>query len=361
MLILGIETSCDETAASVVRSGREILSNIVFSQIKTHAKTGGVVPEVAGREHAVKIVPVIKKTLKEAKITLAEIDAIAVTQGPGLQTSLLTGVNAANILAMVLKKPLIPVNHVEGHIYANFINSDQWPVISDQPNFPIVVLTASGGHNELILWLDHGKYKFLGSTLDDAAGEAFDKVGRLLDLPYPGGPFIEKLAKKGDPKVFPLPLPYPKTFNFSFSGIKTAVLYLIRDITNGNKRKLTAKERACIAASFQKVMCEVLARKLILAAEKYKAKEIHLAGGVSANSALREKIVVMVRPLDNLRAGSAHHDRGKPIFRFPHLSLCTDNAAMVATAGFFKFSKSPGKYENSAPVIPDPNLKIKNW
>lgn len=345
MLVLGIETSCDETACAVVQNGRRVLSNVIFSQVTIHQKTGGVVPEVAAREHAVKIIPVLEEALKKAKISLTDIDAIAVTKGPGLQTSLLTGVNCANTLALLLKIPLIPVNHIEGHIYANFLQtSARWWKL---PKFPIVVLTASGGHNELILWKNHGVYQFLGSTLDDAAGEAFDKVARLLGLPYPGGPHIEKLAKKGNPNIFPLPLPYPKTFDFSFSGIKTAVLYLIRDLTKGNKRPLTTRERINIAASFQKVICEVLIAKFLKAAEKFGVHEIHLAGGVSANRYLQRRV---------------QHALQKPNrFRFPPLPLCTDNAAMIATAGFYKLKKHPMKYKKWQPVISDPNLKIRNW
>lgn len=345
VLILGIETSCDETSAAVVRDGREVLSNVISSQIELHRKTGGVVPEVAAREHAVKLFPVIDSALKKAGISRKsapeKLYAIAVAKGPGLMTSLLMGMNAATTLALAWKLPLIPVNHIEGHIYANFTESS--------PKFPIVVLTVSGGHNELILWKGHGKYQFLGSTLDDAAGEAFDKVARLLGLSYPGGPEIQKIAKHGDPTIFPLPIPYPQTFDFSFSGIKTAVLYLLRDLENAGK-KITPQIRHDIAASFQESVCEVLSEKLIQAAKKFCAKEIHLAGGVSANTRLREIILKKMQ-----------RENFKIKFRCPPLSLCTDNAAMIAMAGYFQFKKNPRKYKKWRIIEPLPNLPIQNW
>ncbi len=358
MIILGIETSCDETAAAVVLNGQEILSNVIASQIKLHQKTGGVVPEVAAREHTVKIIPVIESALRKARITLQRIDAIAVTKGPGLQTSLLVGANAAQTMALVLKKPLIPVHHIEGHMYANW-------AYKTLPRFPIVILTASGGHNELILWKGHGQYKFLGETLDDAAGEAFDKVARLLGLEYPGGPAIEKAAAKGDPKKYPLPLPFlqgwnPKkgkfNFNFSFSGIKTAVLYFLRDFEKNFGRKFGAKsssgksDRADLATSFQHSVCEVLSEKLVWAAKKFHAREIHLAGGVSANGYLRNLVEKKMREM-KLRV-PLHH---------PPIALCTDNAAMIAIAGYYQFKKNPSRYSRWQPVTSLPNLPIKNW
>lgn len=365
MIILGIETSCDETATAVVKDGREVLSNVVASQIILHRKTGGVVPEVAAREHSVKIVPVINEALKKAKAKLAQIDAIAVTKGPGLQTSLLVGTNAAQTLALVLKKPLIPVNHIEGHMYANWLKADarlRQAQPDRMPDFPIAVLTASGGHNELILWKDHGRYQFLGSTLDDAAGEAFDKVARLLGLSYPGGPAIEQMAKKGRHEKYLLPIPLlkpwnpkngkPLNFNFSFSGIKTAVLYFLRDFhKNFPGEKITKQTKADLAASFQYSVCEVLSEKLVLAAKKYRVKEIHLAGGVSANDYLLKLVQEKIEALGL---------RGIPL-RYPPLSLCTDNAAMIAIAGYHQFKKHPERYRRWKPVIPSPNLPIKNW
>lgn len=335
MLILGIESSCDETSAAVVKAGRTILSNVIASQVEIHRETGGVVPEVAAREHVVKIVPVIDEALKKAKTTLAKIDAIAVTAGPGLVSSLLVGANAAMTLALVLKKPLIPVNHIEGHIYANWLERSA-------PKFPIAVLTVSGGHNELILWKGHGTYKFLGATLDDAAGEAFDKVARLLGLSYPGGPSIQKAAVQGDPNKYPLPRAWVTPWDFSFSGLKTAVLRLVQG------KKLTHKFVADVAASFQESVCEVLAVKLINAAKKYNVKEVHLAGGVSANQRLRE-MVAHILPKDMY------------LTYCKNLTLCTDNAAMIASAGYQKYKKNPTRYKKWRPIKVDPNLAVKSW
>jgi N6-L-threonylcarbamoyladenine synthase len=358
MLILGIETSCDETAAAIVKDGREIISNVVFSQIPLHKKTGGVVPEVAAREHVIKIAPVIEETFRKARIAPREIDAIAVTAGPGLLSSLLIGVNAAMTLATIYKKPLVPVNHIEGHIYANWINSVMVSLSNHDtvkkrtlrqaqgdtsPQFPIAVLTVSGGHNDLILWNGHGDYKFLGSTLDDAAGEAFDKVARLLGLGYPGGPAIQAAALKGNPNRYPLPRAWVTKYDFSFSGLKTAVLYLLQKQT-----KVTKQITADIAASFQEAVCEVLATKLVNAAKKYRVKEIHLAGGVSANTRLREWAQKLLPPGITLRFQK-------------DISLCTDNAAMIAAAGYFKYKDNPSKFKKWLPIIADPNLEITKW
>lgn len=334
MIILGIETSCDETACSVIKDGRKILSNIVYSQIELHKKTGGVVPEVAAREHVANIVPAIEFAIKKAKTTAEKIDAVAVTQGPGLLSSLLIGVNSAMTLSLIFKKPLIPINHVEGHIYANWLGAKP-------PRFPAVVLTVSGGHNELILWRGHGNYKFLGATLDDAAGEAFDKVARLLGLDYPGGPAIEYAALKGNPEKYPLPRAWVTPCDFSFSGLKTAVLRLVKN------KKLTAKFVSDVAASFQESVCEVLAKKMADAAKHFGVREAHLAGGVSANKHLRETAKNMLPPNISLR--------------FPEIPLCTDNAAMIACAGYYKFIKTPAKYKKWKPAEADPSLVLKNW
>lgn len=370
MLILGIETSCDETAVAIVKNGRKILANAICSQINLHKKTGGVVPEVAAREHVIKIAPTLDEALSKARVKMSDIDAFAATNGPGLLSSLIIGVNAAMTLSAIFRKPLIPVNHIEGHIYANWLKSAPQRGLAkgdSKPQFPIAVLTVSGGHNELILWKNHGEYKFLGATLDDAAGEAFDKVSRLLGLGYPGGPAIQKAAMKGRKEAHNLPRSWlhptgalffkegnkcncKKTCNscatqwdFSFSGLKTAVLRLVKEY------KFTNKEFAAdVAASFQEAVCEVLAVKLIAAAKKYKVKEIHLAGGVSANLRLREWTQGLLPPKMKLRFCN-------------DLSLCTDNAAMIAAAGYFKFKKNPAKYKTWRPVITDPNLQIKNW
>lgn len=356
MLILGIETSCDETSVAVVKDGRILLSNVIFSQIEIHRKTGGVVPEVAAREHIVKIIPVIQESLAKAGCSLKDINAIAVTYGPGLLTSLLTGVNTAMALAKVLKIPLIPVNHIEGHMYANWIDVDNGKLIreneiqntdslSNPPQFPLVVLTASGGHNELILWKGHGKYKFLGATLDDAAGEAFDKVARLLGLPYPGGPQISKAAENGDSTKYPLPRAWLTKWDFSFSGLKTAVLRLVEK--NADIRT-QPQFVADVSASFQESVVDVLATKLAKAAKKYKVKEAHLAGGVSANKRLRARARELLPPDIQLKFCA-------------DISLCTDNAAMIAAAGYYRYQANPQKYKNWKAVEGNPNLTVKNW
>ncbi|HCW32824.1 MAG: metalloendopeptidase, glycoprotease family, O-sialoglycoprotein endopeptidase [Candidatus Peregrinibacteria bacterium GW2011_GWE2_39_6] len=313
MLFLGIETSCDETSAAVVRNGREVLSNAIASQILLHRLTGGVVPEVAAREHIVTILPIIEQALADAGLTFAEIEAIAVTEQPGLIASLLVGINTARTMAMLGEKKLIPVNHIEGHIYANWLDHNE------EIRFPIVVLTVSGGHNELILMKGYGEFKPIGSTRDDAAGEAFDKVARLLGLPYPGGPEIANLAFKGNPKAYSLPRALAKEgYDFSFSGLKSAVARLVAE--EGNNLR-----RVDLAASFQEAVCDVLSAKLIRVALEYRVKEVHLAGGVSANLRLRE--LVKERLSQTLPAVKLRYPR--------KLSYCTDSAAMIAAAGYF--------------------------
>lgn len=336
MLTLGIESSCDETSVAVVRDGRYVLSNVIASQIELHRATGGVVPEVAAREHVVKIIPVIDEALKKAGITLKEIDLIAATAGPGLLSSLLIGLNAGVTLAHVLQKPIVGVNHIEGHMYANWLDQETLP------QFPLVVLTASGGHNELVLWENHGKYRMLGATLDDAAGEAFDKVARLLGLPYPGGPSIQKAAQNGNPHAYELPRAWVTEWDFSFSGLKTAV----RRIVDGKRR--TKKFVSDVAASFQASVCEVLATKLAKAAVEFGAREAHLAGGVSANSELRawtKRLLPASIPL-----------------RFcTHIRLCTDNAAMIACAGYYRFTHSREKFSPTKIPIASPNFEVVSW
>lgn len=329
MLILGIETSCDETAASVVEDGARVLSNVIASQVDLHRKTGGVVPEVAAREHVLKMLPVLEQALKEAGITgtpsemIAAIDGIAVTQNPGLISALLAGTSTANTLALLGEKPLMGVNHVHGHVYANWLERE------DPPKLPAVILTVSGGHNDLLLMRDHGDFEILGSTRDDAAGEAFDKVARILGLPYPGGPEISKLAKEGDPTSYDLPRALMNdSLDFSFSGLKSAVMRLAQE--EGDKLR-----RSDLAASFQEAVCDVLSAKLIQAAEKHEVHEIHLAGGVSANSRLRE--------LTEERLTKSLSDA---VLRFPVKPIyCTDNAAMIAAAGYFMFQKDPSRFD----------------
>ncbi len=356
MRVLGIETSCDETAAAVVENGTKVLSNVIASQIPLHQKTGGVVPEVAAREHVLKIIPVIDRALKEAKCGWDEIDAIAVTQGPGLLSSLIIGMTAASTLALYKNKPLIPVNHIAGHIYANWLDEEP----KDPIRFPLLVMTVSGGHNELVLMKSHADYKLLGETLDDAAGEAFDKVARMLNLGYPGGPEIAKVAEKGNPGAFNFPRVHmaKDSFDFSFSGLKTAVLNVVKT-EFANKKRLSKKFIADCAASFQEAACEVLADKLLKAAVLHKVKEVHLAGGVSANKRLRE---ITGERIDE---GFYRDHKGKqiklnitPKLRFSKkLVYCTDNAAMIAAAAFFHFKKSRAPFKNLH-ALADPSLRM---
>jgi N6-L-threonylcarbamoyladenine synthase len=322
MLHLGIETSCDETSVSVVRDGTNVLSCSIASQAKLHEKTGGVVPEVAAREHVSAIIPVVQDALNKAHVSLDDLDEIAVTKEPGLLPSLLIGLQTAKTLSFARKLPLKEIHHTHGHIYSNWLERD-----ASEIRFPILILTVSGGHNDLILMKNHGDFEILGTTLDDAAGEAFDKVSRLLDLGYPGGPRISKAAEKGDLHAYNLPRAWlsdpsvdsewdKKRIDFSFSGLKTAVLQL----TQG--KKLTSKDISDIAASFQEAVCDVLTEKLAYVAQKFEVAEVHLAGGVSANSRLRE--LAKERLQDNT-----------PL-RFPQkLEYCTDNGAMIAAAAYF--------------------------
>ena len=325
--ILGIETSCDETAAAVVENGRAILSSVVASQVDLHAQFGGVFPEVASRQHILAIYPIIEQALKQAHLDISDVDAIAVTRGPGLPGSLVVGINAAKGLAVGSTLPLIGVNHLEGHLYSAWLYQANGTAASDEaeseipaePEFPLLALIVSGGHTELVLMRDHLTYENLGATLDDAAGEAFDKVARLLGLPYPGGPAIQKVVQAGsDPSKIEFPRAWLEgTWNFSFSGLKTAVLRVVRDM-----EELGAEiPVADFAASFQEAVVEVLVVKTLQAAKKFEAKAILVAGGVSANKALREAFMTR-SPL--------------PV-HIPPISLCTDNAAMIAGLGCFRF------------------------
>jgi N6-L-threonylcarbamoyladenine synthase len=318
--ILGIETSCDETAAAVVENGHTVLSNVVASQVDLHAQFGGVFPEVASRQHILAIYTIVDEALRQAHLGLPEVDAIAVTRGPGLPGSLVVGVNLAKGLALGGRKPLIGINHIEAHIYSAWITD---PVLkniqeANQPQFPILALIVSGGHTELVFNTGHLEYQRLGGTLDDAAGEAFDKVARLLGLSYPGGPSIQKAAEEGNPRAFDFPRAWQKdTWNFSFSGLKTAVLKQVRKLEE-NKISLPVAD---LAASFQQAVVDVLVGKTLQASEALHAHEIIVAGGVSANRNLREAIT----------------SRAECSVHIPPLSLCTDNAAMVATAGYHRF------------------------
>ena len=312
--ILGIESSCDETAAAIVEGGRVILSSVIASQVDLHAQFGGVYPELASREHVRAIHAIVSQALQEAHMQITDLDGIAVTRGPGLAGSLVVGVNMAKALALSSELPIIAVNHLEGHLYSAWL----YPAESKpgpEPKFPVVALLVSGGHTELVLMKGHLDYETLGNTADDAAGEAFDKVARLLDLAYPGGPSIQKAAQTGNPRAFNLPKArMDGAWDFSFSGLKTAVLRTVEDYKSAGK-KLPVED---VAASFQQAVVDALYEKTIAAAETFKAKDIIVAGGVSANRALREAFRAQTR------------------FRvhIPHISLCTDNAAMIAAAAY---------------------------
>ena len=313
IFILGIETSCDETAAAVVQNGRTVLSNIIFSQIPIHQKFGGVVPEIASRHHVGHILPVIDEALQKAGVELEQIDAIAVTYGPGLVGALLVGVAAAKGLAFALDKPLIGVNHLQGHVYANFIEHKDL-----QP--PFVALVVSGGHTSLLSVPDYQTFNLLGQTLDDAAGEAFDKIARLMKLPYPGGPEIEKLARQGNAHAVEFPRARTEKFTFSFSGLKSAVINYLHNAQQKNEQI----NNADIAASFQAAVVDVLCEKSMAALSQSGYDKLVLAGGVSANGELRNKL-------------SQFTEQKGVGFYYPTLSLCTDNAAMIACRGYYLF------------------------
>jgi N6-L-threonylcarbamoyladenine synthase len=315
--LLGIETSCDETAAAVVEDGKKMLSNIVASQVDIHAQYGGIFPEIASRQHVITIYPVIEQALQQAHITLEDVDGIAVTRGPGLSGSLVVGLNTAKGIALANQLPIIGVNHLEAHIYSAWLDTQEQTVDRD-PKFPLIALIVSGGHTELILMTDHLAYQRLGGTLDDAAGEAFDKIARLLGLDYPGGPAIEQSAKSGNERAYRFPRSWLNdSWDFSFSGLKTAVLREVRRLEATNL-PLPVND---IAASFQAAVIEVLVSKTLKAARELSAEDILIAGGVSANQSLRQQF------LENSEF---------PV-HIPPLSLCTDNGAMIAGAGFFRY------------------------
>ncbi len=316
--ILGIETSCDETAAAVVEDGHRILSNVVASQVELHARYGGVFPELASRAHVEAIVPVVEEALRTAHVDWDDLDALAVTYGPGLPGSLLVGVNFAKGAAFGRGLPLVPVNHLEGHIYAHWLETGGEEAAEGRLDFPLVVLIVSGGHTELLLMRGEMEYRRLGGTLDDAAGEAFDKVARMLRLGYPGGPPIEKAARQGNPRAFDLPRAWlPGTYDFSFSGLKTAVLRALRPYGDHRSARLVAD----MAASFQAAVIEVLATKTAQAAREFGATAILLSGGVSANRPLRRAV---------------REAAEVPVYALPP-AFCTDNAAMIAAAGTRRF------------------------
>lgn len=317
--ILAIETSCDETACAVLEDGRTLLSSVVASQMDVHARYGGVFPEVASRQHVLTIVPVVEEALAKAHITLADVDAVVVTQGPGLAGSLLVGLNAAKGLALGAGLPLVGVNHLEGHIYSAWLQDTEAVHPAPEPEFPLMALLVSGGHTELDLMVGHLDYRRLGATLDDASGEAFDKTARVLGLSYPGGPSIQAAAAEGNPEAFKFPRAWLEgTWDFSFSGLKTAVLREVHRLEVGGRLLPVAD----LAASFQAAVVDVLFNKTIRAAREFGVKEIIVGGGVSANEALREAFLAQ-------EEFKVH---------IPPLKYCTDNAAMIAAAGYFRYA-----------------------
>lgn len=331
-IILAVETSCDETAVAIVKNGREMLVNKVASQIESHKRFGGVVPEIASRHHVEQITIVIEEAIREAELTFDDIDGIAVTEGPGLVGALLIGVNAAKALAFAHDIPLVPVHHIAGHIYANRLIQEF--------KFPLLSLVVSGGHTELILMKEHGSYQVIGETRDDAAGEAYDKVARILNLPYPGGPHIDRLAQEGEPTV-DLPRAWiAGTYDFSFSGLKTAV---INAVHNAEQRGEDIKPED-LAASFQESVIEVLVKKTIEAVKEYNVEQLLVAGGVAANKGLRTRLqeACQKQNIDLV---------------IPPLSLCTDNAAMIAAAGSIEFDK--GK-RGGMDLNANPGLELEN-
>lgn len=333
ILILGIESSCDETAAAVVKNGREVLSNVISSQIALHTLYGGVVPEIASRKHTEKITPVVKEALDAAGVTMEDITAVAVTYGPGLVGALLVGVNFAKSLAFACKKPLVGVHHIEGHVAANFISHKEL-----EP--PFGCLVVSGGHTHLVEVTDYGEFNIIGRTRDDAAGEAFDKVARAIGLGYPGGPKIDKKAKEGNAEAirFPKAKVEGAAYDFSFSGLKSAVLnYLNHAAMTGEK-----VNDADLAASFQKAVVDVLTEKAMMLTEEKHYDKFAIAGGVASNSALRESMQA---------ACEAREVR----FYAPEPVLCTDNAAMIACAGYYEYLKGT---RSGADLNAVPNLKL---
>lgn len=333
ILTLGIESSCDETSVSVVANGRDVLSNVISSQIEIHKSFGGVVPEIASRKHVEAVISVIDTSLKEAGVTLDEIDSIGVTFGPGLIGALLVGLSAAKTIAYITKKPLVPVHHIEGHISANFIENKEL-----KP--PFVCLVASGGHSHIVDCRDYGDFRILGRTRDDAAGEAFDKISRALGLGYPGGPIVDKMAKEGNPDAIKFPkVHFNDSLDFSFSGVKTAVLNYL----NNTKAKGEDVNPADVCASFQKAVVDILVENLMKAAKETGYNKICLAGGVAANSALRTA------------AEEAAKKAGIEFYR-PAPILCTDNGAMIACAAYY----APNTRRAGSDLNAFANISIEN-
>ncbi len=334
-IILGIESSCDDTSAAVLKNGK-ILSNIVAGQ-KVHENYGGVVPELASRAHQQNIIPVVDQAIKEAGISKEDLDGIAFTRGPGLLGSLLVGVSFAKSFGMALDIPLIEVNHMQGHVLAHFIDDES----QKKPSFPFICLTVSGGHTQIVLIKSHFDMEIIGQTIDDAAGEAFDKAAKLLSLPYPGGPLVDRHAKDGDPKKYPFPISNVPDFNFSFSGLKTSLLYFLKKEL-ANDDKFIENNLADICASYQHTIIKSLFKKLIKACKKHGISDVAIAGGVSANSLLRSELERIGR-------------QEKWNTYIPKFEFCTDNAAMIAIAGHFKFENSDFVGQD---IVPNARLKF---
>lgn len=332
--VLGIETSCDETAVAIVKNGTEIVANIVSSQIESHKRFGGVVPEIASRHHVEQVTFVLEEALEQADMTMDEIDCVAVTEGPGLVGALLIGVNAAKALAFAHNKPLVGVHHIAGHIYANRLVKEM--------RFPLLSLVVSGGHTELVFMKEHGSFQVIGETRDDAAGEAYDKVARTLSLPYPGGPHIDRLAHEGEPNL-DLPRAWLEegSYDFSFSGLKSAV---INTLHNAKQKGVTIHPQD-LAASFQASVIDVLVTKTVKAVKGYGVEQVLLAGGVAANKGLRAALQEVFEEVE-------------AELIIPPLSLCTDNAAMIAAAGTVLFEQ--GK-RGSMDMNAHPGLDIENF
>ncbi|HEX5564758.1 MAG TPA: tRNA (adenosine(37)-N6)-threonylcarbamoyltransferase complex transferase subunit TsaD [Sporosarcina sp.] len=334
MYILGIETSCDETAASVVKNGHKIVSNVVASQIQSQQRFGGVVPEIASRHHVEQITLVIEEALAKAELSPSDLDAVAVTEGPGLVGALLIGINAAKAFAFANGLPIIGVHHIAGHIYANQLMQPM--------EFPLLALIVSGGHTELVLMENHGSFKLIGETRDDAAGEAYDKVARVLGLPYPGGPHIDKLALESDEAVdFPRAWLEPDSYDFSFSGLKSAVINYKHNL----EQKGGEVNPSHVAAGFQQSVVEVLTEKTLRAAKEYGVKQVIAAGGVAANKGLRSSL------------DAVFEKEGIP-FYVPPIYLCTDNAAMIAAAGTSMFES--GK-QGTMEMNGRPGMELASW
>lgn len=330
--ILGIETSCDETSCSIVKNGSEEVNTVILSQIDIHTLYGGVVPEIASRNHIKDIVFVIDKCLKDSGLSMDDISGVAVTNGPGLVGSLLIGLEAAKTISYIYNKPLIPVHHIRSHIYANNLEKKM--------QFPLMTLIISGGHTNLLYMKDHFNYEVVGQTLDDAVGECYDKVGRVINVPYPGGPEIDRLAHIGKP-TYNLPIPLnDDSFNFSFSGLKSSVINLVHNL-NQKGEKLIKEDLAC---SFQNVVVDSLTSKTVHALEKYNVKNLILAGGVAANKGIREEFEKL-----SLEKGFT--------FSYPSIKYCTDNATMVAAAGYFLFKE--GKVAKNLEINADSGLKFE--